>query len=216
MFFCYIIRYSLTLISPTVTCHFGGQAHNTAVELERAKPNNEKAVTKKALPPTVNQPKIDHVCDKNMSEGYIKLFCTAYTLTIEPTLPLSQFTTLVKMQRENDDLSENSVHIIDNLFSMTSSFPNILLDNSFNFDYPPDIQPTPFIKNIVTPQVNNTTPKSISCMEKFIAKKYDKIKNVKQPSDFVPTASSSVEKSNSHFNSLAANSLENQIESLKS
>lgn len=99
---------------------------------------------------------------------------------------------------------------------MTSSFSNILLDNSFNFDYPPDIHPTPFIKNIVTPQVNNTTPKSISCMEKFIDEKYDKIKNVKQPSDFLPTASSSVEKSNSHFNSLAANSLENQIESLKS
>ena len=53
-------------------------------------------------------------------------------------------------------------------------------------------------------------------MEKFIDEKYDKIKNVKQPSDFLPTASSSVEKSNSHFNSLAANSLENQIESLKS
>ena len=33
---------------------------------------------------------------------------------------------------------------------------------------------------------------------------------------FLPTASSSVEKSNSHFNSLAANSLENQIDSLKS
>ena len=99
---------------------------------------------------------------------------------------------------------------------MTSSFSNLLLDNSFNFDYPPDIHPTPFIKNIVTPQVNNTTPKSISCMEKFIDEKYDKIKNVKQPSDFLPTVSSSVEKSNSHFNSLAANSLENQIESLKS
>ena len=99
---------------------------------------------------------------------------------------------------------------------MTSSFSNILLDNSFNFDYPPDIHPTPFIKNIVTPQVNNTTPKSISCMEKVTDEKYDKIKNVKQPSDFLPTASSSVEKSNSHFNSLAANSLENQIESLKS
>ena len=99
---------------------------------------------------------------------------------------------------------------------MTSSFSNILLDNSFNFDYPPDIHPTPFIKNIVTPQVNNTTPISISCMEKFIDEKYDKIKNVKQPSDFLPTASSSVEKSNSHLNSLAANSLENQIESLKS
>ena len=99
---------------------------------------------------------------------------------------------------------------------MTSSFSNILLDNSFNFDYPPEIHPTPFIKNIVTPQVNNTTPKSIWCMEKFVDEKRDKIKNVKQPSDFLPTASSSVEKSNSHFNSLAANSLENQIGSLKS
>ena len=35
-----------------------------------------------------------------MREGYIKLFRTAYTLAIEPTLPLSQFKT-VKMQREN-------------------------------------------------------------------------------------------------------------------
>ena len=55
----------------------------------------------KALPSTLNQPRIHHVCDNNMSEGYIKLFCTAYTLSIEPTLPLSHFTRLVKMQREN-------------------------------------------------------------------------------------------------------------------
>ena len=99
--FCYIIWYSLTMIPPKVICHLWGQAHNIAVELERAKPNNEKAVSKKALPSILNQPRIDHVCDKNMSEGYIKLFCTAHTLTIEPTLPLSRFTTLVKMQREN-------------------------------------------------------------------------------------------------------------------
>ena len=39
---------------------------------------------------------------------------------------------------------------------------------------------------------------------------------LKMLSNHLPTASSSVEKSNSHFNSLAANSLENQIESLKS
>ena len=100
MFFCYIIRCSLTLISPKVIRHLAGQVNNNAVELERAKPNNEKAVPKKALPSTLNQPRIDHVCDKNMREGYIKLFRTAYTLAIEPTLPLSQFKT-VKMQREN-------------------------------------------------------------------------------------------------------------------
>ena len=57
-------------------------------------------VPKKALPSTLNQLRTDHACDKNMREGYIKLFCTAYTLAIEPTLPLSQFKT-VKMQREN-------------------------------------------------------------------------------------------------------------------
>ena len=89
------------MISPKVIRHLGGQAHNIAVELERAKPNNEKAVPKKALPCTLNQPRIDHICDKNMREGHIKLFRTAYTLAIEPTLPLSQFKTLVKMQREN-------------------------------------------------------------------------------------------------------------------
>ena len=64
---------------------------------------------------------------------------------------------------------------------MTSSFANLLLDNSFKFDYPPNIQPTLRTKNVVTPQVNNTSPESISCMEKFIEEKYDKIKNVKQP-----------------------------------
>ena len=69
--------------------------------MERAKPNDEKAVSKKALPSTLNQPRIDHVCDKNMRKGYIKLLCTAYTLAIEPTLPLSKFKTLFKVQREN-------------------------------------------------------------------------------------------------------------------
>ena len=51
--FCYIIRYSLTLISPKIIRHLGSQAHNIAAELERAKPNNEKAVPKKAQPSTI-------------------------------------------------------------------------------------------------------------------------------------------------------------------
>ena len=88
------------MISPKVIHHLAGQANNNAVEVERAKPNNENAVPKKALPSTLNQPRIDHVCDKNMTEGYIMLFRTAYTLTIETTLPLSKFKT-VKVQRGN-------------------------------------------------------------------------------------------------------------------
>ena len=87
------------MISPKVIHHLGGKAHKIAVELERAKPNNEKAVPKKTLTSTLNQPRIDHVSDKNMREGYIKLFRTAYTRAIEPTLPLSKFKTLVKLQR---------------------------------------------------------------------------------------------------------------------
>ena len=75
--------------------------HNIAVELEREKPNNEKAAPKKELPSTLNQPRIDHVCGKNIREGYIQLFHTAYTLAIEQTWRLSQFKTLVKVQREN-------------------------------------------------------------------------------------------------------------------
>ena len=100
MFFLLHNSIQLNFDFSKVIRHLGGQAHNKAVEVERAKPNNEKTVPKKALPSTLNQPRIDHVCDKNMREGYIKLFRTAYTLAIEPTLPLSQFKT-VKMQREN-------------------------------------------------------------------------------------------------------------------
>ena len=83
--------------------------HRTVLGLERAKPSNEKAVPEKALPSTFNQPRIDHVSDKNMSKGYVKLFHTAYILIyththilLEPTLSLSQFKTLVKVKREND------------------------------------------------------------------------------------------------------------------
>ena len=88
------------MISPKVIHHLGRQTNNNAVEMERAKPNNEKAVPKKALPSTLNQPRTDYVCDKDMTEGYIMLFRTAYTLAIETTLPLSKFKT-VKVQRGN-------------------------------------------------------------------------------------------------------------------
>ena len=80
------------MISPKIIHHLGGKAHKIAVELERAKPNTEKAVPKKTSS-TLNQPR--------MRERYIKLFRTAYTLAIEPTLPQSQFKTLAKVQTEN-------------------------------------------------------------------------------------------------------------------
>ena len=37
-----------------------------------------------------------------MREGYIKLFCSAYTIAKEPTFPLSQFKTIATVQKENN------------------------------------------------------------------------------------------------------------------
>ena len=97
---------------------------------------------------------------------------------------------------------------------MKSPFANILLDNSFNFDYPPNIQPTPAINTYVTPTIKATPTESISCTEKFIDEKFEKIKNAKHSSNFSPAAISSVEKRNNH-NTLLVSSLESQIECLK-
>ena len=41
------------------------------------------------------------MCDVSTRDVYTKLFVTAYHLAVEPTLPLSQFKTLVKVQRAN-------------------------------------------------------------------------------------------------------------------
>ena len=93
------------MISHKVICHLRCQAYQIAVVLDSAKPDNEKAVQKKALTFTLSQPRIDHICDENMTELYIKLFRTANLLKLEPTLPLSQFTSqglLVKVKKEND------------------------------------------------------------------------------------------------------------------
>lgn len=38
---------------------------------------------------------------QSSEEAYLKMFRTAYTLALEPTLPSRQFKTLVKVQREN-------------------------------------------------------------------------------------------------------------------
>ena len=62
---CYIIRYSLTLISPKIIRHLGSQAHNIAAELEKAKPNNEKAVSTKAQPSTIKIWRKDCVYTRN-------------------------------------------------------------------------------------------------------------------------------------------------------
>lgn len=101
---------------------------------------------------------------------------------------------------------------------MKSPYGNMLLDNSISFDYPPDIYPTPIVKNYAIPQTKSTTPKSISQVEKFIDERYDKIKDTKHSSNLLPMAASSVEKKSNKINvdALLTSSLENQIECLKS
>ena len=103
---------------------------------------------------------------------------------------------------------------------MASSFKNILLDNSFNFGYPPDICPTPTMNNQVTPKFKNTTPQSIADMEKFIDEKYKIIKNIKQTSKLLPKSLGS---DTDHYNhdqqqqylTMLIDSFKNQIDSLK-
>lgn len=41
------------------------------------------------------------MCETNTREGYRKLFRTAYELAMNPTLPMAQFKTLVKVQKQN-------------------------------------------------------------------------------------------------------------------
>ena len=106
---------------------------------------------------------------------------------------------------------------------MTSSFKNILLDNSISFDYPPDNCQSPSINQILTP-IKSNTPQSISVMEKFIDDKYESINKVKQTSNVLPKSSITFENQKSNyiqpqqfqFHTLLIDSLNNQIDSLKS
>ena len=41
------------------------------------------------------------MCLKNSRDAFLKLTRTAYELALNPTLSLSQFSTLVKVQRDN-------------------------------------------------------------------------------------------------------------------
>ena len=113
----------------------------------------------------------------------------------------------------------------------SSSYKNILLDNSWSFEYPPDIYPTPVVKSIETPKVSKmATPdvssNSISTLEKFIDEQYENNTKVKdtQSVKLEPKASNNVDKSNEtnnfyfqpQFNNLLINSFQIQIENLKS
>ena len=103
---------------------------------------------------------------------------------------------------------------------MRSSFKNILLDNSFNFDYPPDICPTPAMNSQVTPKLKNATPQKIVGIEMLIAEKYEIIKNIKQTSKLL---SKSLVNHTDHYNhdqqqqylTMLIDSFKNQIDSLK-
>lgn len=104
---------------------------------------------------------------------------------------------------------------------MTSSFKNILLDNSFSFDYPPDNCQSLSINQILTP-IKSNTPRSISVMERFIDDKFESIKKVKQTSNVSPKPAVTFENQTSNyiqpqqFHTLLIDSLNNQIDTLKS
>ena len=47
------------------------------------------------------QRNIKRMCETSTRDGYLKFFRTAYQLAINPTLPMTQFKTLIKVQRQN-------------------------------------------------------------------------------------------------------------------
>ena len=77
-----------------------GNGHSIALELERGKPQDQQVeVVGMCKAPT--QKRITTMTQTFTTEAYKKLFRTAYELSLNPTLPLRQFKTLVKVQTQN-------------------------------------------------------------------------------------------------------------------
>ena len=94
-----------------------GQAHKFAIEFERSLPANERlsgivfpstSSTKAndttpiaGTPRTFSQRNVSSMFLDSSKDAFQKLTRTAYELAMNPTLSLNQFTTLVKVQRQN-------------------------------------------------------------------------------------------------------------------
>ena len=79
-----------------------GQGHKIALEFERNEPHETRillASTSTSAGPS--QRSVLSMCNDNSRDAFLKLTRTAYELAMNPTLPLSQFSTLVKVQRDN-------------------------------------------------------------------------------------------------------------------
>ena len=79
--------------------HLGeSAAHKMAVELERGKPANQRM---DCISTGVQQKRVATMFLESSQDAYVKLVRTAYELALNPTLPMRQFKTLVKVQRQN-------------------------------------------------------------------------------------------------------------------
>ena len=76
-----------------------GNGHKYALELEKAKPVDQRIIPSSVMSQsTSKQKRIDVMQNENSKEAYMKL---AYELAMNPTMPICQFKTLVKVQRQN-------------------------------------------------------------------------------------------------------------------
>ena len=79
-----------------------GNGHKYALELEKAKPVDQRIIPSSVMSQsTSKQKRIDVMQNENSKEAYMKLARTAYELAMNPTMPIRQFKTLVKVQRQN-------------------------------------------------------------------------------------------------------------------
>ena len=77
-----------------------GGAHEIALELEKGIPKEDHVLIGEGTRGLV-QKRVNVMNETTKREAYVKLFRTAYELAMNPTLPMNQFKTLVKVQKQN-------------------------------------------------------------------------------------------------------------------
>lgn len=76
------------------------QAHQIALEKDRMKPTEERAVAVRDSG-ALKQKRVDHMTNEASKLAYEKLVRTAYEMCLHPTIPVTQFKTFVKVLQIN-------------------------------------------------------------------------------------------------------------------
>jgi hypothetical protein len=86
----------------TLQRHLASKTHLIALEAEKNRPQEDQLNNVDlAVHTTMRQTNIIDVTTESTKQCYTKMFITAYELALQPSMPLTHFKTLVKVQRKN-------------------------------------------------------------------------------------------------------------------